>query len=377
MDDRPRRTRHPTATMPFQRAHERLNERGGRARPPRRTRPAAPRTVISAGTVAAAVFAFGGALRLDRPLPPRGAPSDRGAGFGFPWVTLMVNLSGSLAIGTVPVPSSAHCATGRDTVLLRPLVLVGFLGGWTTYSTLAVEATLLAKNGDLASCLAYLVATLSPAGWPLVVVGRTPQGGRWYSVMSAPSPTLGLALCCRLPRPAASGRYLACPPDPSHRAAASRPTASRHADRQRLRVARPRAPHRDGALSRPGRSVRGRDRSRAVRRVHHVVDRQLGNGAPRAHGSPNRSRRLHPGRPRGLPQLRGGRHRIHGPGLAVRLGGHPAPERVAFVLDEGSCPDPCWRRDGTRTSSEFTAPASSCSRRIARRSTPWRRKRAR
>jgi CrcB protein len=63
---------------------------------------------------------------------------------------------------------------------LRPLVLVGFLGGWTTYSTLAVEATLLGKNGDLATCLAYLVATVA-GGLVLVVLGHA--AGR--KVMSA------------------------------------------------------------------------------------------------------------------------------------------------------------------------------------------------
>jgi CrcB protein len=55
--------------------------------------------------------------------------------------------------------------------LLRPFVLIGFLGGWTTYSTLAVEATLLGKSGDVATCLAYLAATVA-GGLALVVVGH-------------------------------------------------------------------------------------------------------------------------------------------------------------------------------------------------------------
>ena len=70
--------------------------------------------------------------------------------------------------------------------------MVGFLGGWTTYSTLAVDATLLAKDGDLATCLAYLAATVV-GGLALVVAGHDlgRQAGR---AMSASSPTLGLAL---------------------------------------------------------------------------------------------------------------------------------------------------------------------------------------
>lgn len=86
----------------------------------------------------------------------------------FPWVTLTVNLSGSLAIGLL-VPITAHLA--RQAPLVRPLLLVGFLGGWTTYSTLAVEVTLLAKDGDVAACVAYLAATVV-GGLALVVAGH-------------------------------------------------------------------------------------------------------------------------------------------------------------------------------------------------------------
>jgi CrcB protein len=49
--------------------------------------------------------------------------------------------------------------------------MMGFLGGWTTYSTLAVDATLLLRHGDVAGCLAYLVATVT-GGLALVVAGH-------------------------------------------------------------------------------------------------------------------------------------------------------------------------------------------------------------
>jgi fluoride exporter len=87
---------------------------------------------------------------------------------GFPWPTLVINLSGSLAIGLL-VPISEHVA--HRAPLVRPLLIVGFLGGWTTYSTLAVESALLAKDGDMATCLAYLAATVF-GGLSLVVVGN-------------------------------------------------------------------------------------------------------------------------------------------------------------------------------------------------------------
>ena len=86
----------------------------------------------------------------------------------FPWVTLAVNLSGSLAIGFL-LPLADHI--GPRAPLLRPLVIIGFLGGWTTYSTLTVEATLLAKSGDVVTGVAYLAATVV-GGLLLVVVGH-------------------------------------------------------------------------------------------------------------------------------------------------------------------------------------------------------------
>ncbi len=90
------------------------------------------------------------------------------AAAAFPWVTLLVNLTGSFAIGLL-VPLTEHVS--HRLPALRPLVMVGFLGGWTTYSTLAVDATLLGKDGDFVTCLAYLVATVA-GGLALVVVGH-------------------------------------------------------------------------------------------------------------------------------------------------------------------------------------------------------------
>jgi CrcB protein len=88
---------------------------------------------------------------------------------GFPWPTLTVNLSGSLVIGLV-LPLTAHVS--RRLALFRPLFVVGFLGGWTTYSTLAVEATLLAKDGHVLTCFVYLAATVA-GGIGLVIVGHS------------------------------------------------------------------------------------------------------------------------------------------------------------------------------------------------------------
>jgi CrcB protein len=85
----------------------------------------------------------------------------------FPWVTLLINLSGSFAIGLL-VPLVDRITPRAP--LARPLLIVGLLGGWTTYSTLAVEATLLAKGGAIAEFFAYLAATVV-GGVALVIAG--------------------------------------------------------------------------------------------------------------------------------------------------------------------------------------------------------------
>jgi fluoride exporter len=126
--------------------------------------PVLPVFGLSVLTIAA--IAVGGAFgTLARYLLEAQVPTGAGQ---FPWATLAVNLSGSLAIGfLVPITE----ASSDRAPLLRPFLLIGFLGGWTTYSTLAVETTLLLKHGALVGCLAYVAATVV-GGLGLVVVGH-------------------------------------------------------------------------------------------------------------------------------------------------------------------------------------------------------------
>lgn len=125
--------------------------------------PVLPPLGLSAA-VLLAIFVGGGIGTVARYLLGAYHPLAPGA---FPWPTLAINLSGSLAMGLL-VPLTEHVA--HRIPLARPFLVIGFLGGWTTYSTLAVESTLLAKDGDIAACLAYLAATVA-GGLTLVVVG--------------------------------------------------------------------------------------------------------------------------------------------------------------------------------------------------------------
>jgi CrcB protein len=55
--------------------------------------------------------------------------------------------------------------------LVRPFLIVGILGGWTTYSTLAVDAVVLAKDGHAGAGVLSLAATLV-GGLALVAGGH-------------------------------------------------------------------------------------------------------------------------------------------------------------------------------------------------------------
>jgi CrcB protein len=127
--------------------------------------PVLPALVVSASAMAA-IFLGGTVGTLLRYLFEVHHPIGQG---GFPWPTLIVNLGGSLAIGLI-LPLTEHLSRKRP--LLRPLFVVGLLGGWTTYSTLAVEAMLLAKDSHVLTCFVYLVATVV-GGVGLVIVGHS------------------------------------------------------------------------------------------------------------------------------------------------------------------------------------------------------------
>jgi CrcB protein len=86
----------------------------------------------------------------------------------FPTTTLLINLSGSLAIGLL-VPLVDNFSARAP--LVRPFLIVGILGGWTTYSTLAVDAVVLAKDGHVAAGVFSVVATVV-GGLALVLVGH-------------------------------------------------------------------------------------------------------------------------------------------------------------------------------------------------------------
>ncbi|WP_186780062.1 fluoride efflux transporter CrcB [Streptomyces salinarius] len=90
----------------------------------------------------------------------------------FPWTTLCVNAIGCAVIGVFMVVISDVWAAHR---LVRPFFGTGVLGGFTTFSTYAVDIQRLVDEGEARSGLAYLAVTLVAAiaaVWLAVTVTR-------------------------------------------------------------------------------------------------------------------------------------------------------------------------------------------------------------
>jgi len=77
---------------------------------------------------------------------------------GFPWSTLLVNLSGCLLIGVLMAVLAGLAAPHR---LLRPFLGVGVLGGYTTFSTFVVDVEHLVVADRPGAAGSYLLATLA------------------------------------------------------------------------------------------------------------------------------------------------------------------------------------------------------------------------
>jgi CrcB protein len=78
-------------------------------------------------------------------------------GTGFPWGTLLINVTGSLVLGFF-LTLVTERFSGRPTT--RLLVATGFMGAYTTFSTFGYEAVRLLQHGDILRAFAYVGASL-------------------------------------------------------------------------------------------------------------------------------------------------------------------------------------------------------------------------
>lgn len=89
---------------------------------------------------------------------------------GWPWATLIINVSGAFALGVLLewLAASGPDEGGRRTA--RFALGTGLLGGYTTYSTFVVDSVALAGDGRVGLALAYDAASLA-AGFVAALVG--------------------------------------------------------------------------------------------------------------------------------------------------------------------------------------------------------------
>ena len=76
---------------------------------------------------------------------------------GWPWATLLVNLTGCLLMGVL---LGTLAAREPEPAWARPFLGVGVLGGYTTYSAFAVDVVGLADAGAVAGAAGYVLASL-------------------------------------------------------------------------------------------------------------------------------------------------------------------------------------------------------------------------
>jgi CrcB protein len=84
----------------------------------------------------------------------------RAVGQGFPWGTLLINVSGSFVIGLYgaltltdgPMPASAEA---------RAFVMVGLCGGFTTFSAFSLQTVDLLQAGETAAAGLYILASVA------------------------------------------------------------------------------------------------------------------------------------------------------------------------------------------------------------------------
>lgn len=84
----------------------------------------------------------------------------RATGTTYPWGTLVVNVAGCLCVGVLGAmfEPASPLHVRQD---LRVLLIVGVLGGFTTFSAFSLETLLLVQRGQTGAAVAYVAASLT------------------------------------------------------------------------------------------------------------------------------------------------------------------------------------------------------------------------
>ena len=93
-------------------------------------------------------------------------------GRGFPYGTLAVNIIGSLVMGLLTVLLVERMSLGPE---WRAAILIGLLGGFTTFSSFSIETFNLIEAGAYVKAITNMVVSVLvcvSATWVGVILGR-------------------------------------------------------------------------------------------------------------------------------------------------------------------------------------------------------------
>jgi CrcB protein len=107
-----------------------------------------PYLLVAAGSAAGGIARYGTAeLAM------------RWFGAGFPWGTLIVNVAGSFAMGLLNALTtpSGHLLLGSSS---RQLIMIGALGGYTTFSAFSLQSLELMRQGHWPAAAGNVIGSM-------------------------------------------------------------------------------------------------------------------------------------------------------------------------------------------------------------------------
>ena len=75
----------------------------------------------------------------------------------FPYATLIVNVAGSFVMGILFVVIVERAALSAE---MRSLLMIGFIGAFTTFSAFSLDALGLWQNGHVLMSVIYMITTV-------------------------------------------------------------------------------------------------------------------------------------------------------------------------------------------------------------------------
>lgn len=88
---------------------------------------------------------------------------------GFPWGTLTANALACLVLGIMAVLISQKSGISKE---LQAMVLIGFCGGFSTFSTFSMETLRMIQNGQWIMAISYVTVSLISCLLVLAIVAN-------------------------------------------------------------------------------------------------------------------------------------------------------------------------------------------------------------